>query len=356
MRGVAITAMGAFTPVGINVAHTMGSLLTKLQWFDDLDITGGDGEPLSGARVRLRSVEEGVDRYLAMTQFALGECLRESAGQTDGAGRGAGQSQRAPLPLLLATSEQRNLPCPAEELLDRVLEAHGDVWDRARSRVFAGGKAGSIKALAAAEGLLRGREVGACYVGGVDTLLDPVRLYEMLDAGRLQEGGGIGSDGFIPGEAAVFLRLEAQRTPTAQVTIQGSAVCDGPGWAPGAALANAGIAALAEAARTASALAAITHDGSGNQPSFEEIALALTRLPFGSGTSLLPWAPALSVGETGAAAAWLELAMAAFFLREKVFAGPVLSCLTSEGTARAAIVLGIDGDAERSSSSGGTRG
>ena len=354
MRGVAVTALGAFTPVGINVAHTMGSLLTKLQWFDDLDLTCGDGEPLTGARVRLRSVEEGVDRYLAMTQFALGECLREASGQTDGAGGGPGA--RAPLPLLLATSEQRNLPCPAEELLDRVLEAHGDVWDRGRSRVFAGGKAGSIRALAAAEGLLRDREVGACYVGGVDTLLDPVRLYELLDAGRLQEGGGAGSDGFIPGEAAVFLRLEAQRAPTARVTIQGSAVCDGPGWAPGAALANAGIAALAEATRAASALGAITHDGAGNQPSFEELALALTRLPFGGGgTSLLPWAPALSVGETGAAAAWLELAMAAFFLRENVFAGPVLSCLTSEGTARAAVVLGIDGDAQRSSS-GGYRG
>jgi hypothetical protein len=347
VKGVAITAIGAFTPVGINVAHTMGSLLTKLQWFDDLDLTGSDGEPLTGARVRLHSVEEGVDRYLAMCQFALAECLRESQSHAggSGAGRGAGRNLRAPLPLLLATSEQRNLPCPAEELLDRVLEAHGDVWDRARSRVFAAGKLGSIQALAAVEGLLRDREIGACYVGGADTLLDPVRLYQLLDDGRLYEGGGAGSDGFIPGEAAVFLRLETPRAPTAQVTIQGSAVCDGPGWAPGAALANAGMTALTEANCAGAALAAITHDGSGDQSSFEEIALALTRLPFGGATSLLPWAPALSVGETGAAGAWLELAMAAFFLREKVFTGPVLSCLTSEGTARAAVVLGVEEEA-----------
>jgi hypothetical protein len=74
--------------------------------------------------------------------------------------------------------------------------------------------------------------------------------------------------------------------------------------------------------------------------------MAMTRLPLGAGGGappglrVQPWAPAFSVGETGAAAAWLSLAMAAFFLREGVWGGPVLTWLRSDGGARGAVVLG----------------
>jgi hypothetical protein len=146
---MAITGLGAFTPVGVNVPQTMGSLVSRLQWFDDLDLRGPTGTPVSGARVRLSAVENATDRYVAMSRFALAEC-RESA-----PARGA----RELVPLMLATSRARDLPCPAATLLERVIDGddetadgrNGQRVDRAASRVFAEGRLGALHALAAAQ-------------------------------------------------------------------------------------------------------------------------------------------------------------------------------------------------------------
>ena len=121
---------------------------------------------------------------------------------------------------------------------------------------------------------------------------------------------------------------------------------DGAPSVSGSALARAAAEALREARIPASSLAAVVHDGATEQTTAEEIAMAMARLPLGGaavappGLRAPPWAPAFSVGETGAAAAWLSLAMAAFFLREGVFDGPVLTWLTSESGTRGAVVLG----------------
>src|SRR5437016_2856740 len=101
MRPLSVTGLGTFTPVGINVPQTMGSLLTRLQWFDDLDLLGATGEPVTGARVSLSNVENTTERYVGMGRFALAEC-RES-GQSAGA-------PGEPVPLFLATSHERDLP------------------------------------------------------------------------------------------------------------------------------------------------------------------------------------------------------------------------------------------------------
>src|SRR5207253_6850563 len=137
----------------------------------------------------------------------LAEC-RESAG--------AGRQGREAVPLMLATSRARDLPCSALTLLERVLDGDdemadgrdGQRVDRPASRVFAEGRLGALQALAAAQDVVSSGRASACYVGGVDSLLDPVRLYELLDEGRLLDG--LGSDGIVPGEAAVFLRLEGR--------------------------------------------------------------------------------------------------------------------------------------------------
>jgi 3-oxoacyl-(acyl-carrier-protein) synthase len=257
--------------------------------------------------------------------------------------------------LLLATSQPRDLPCPPDELLGRVLDGDqeiereaqpgdasglGEGIDRQASRVFPDGRRGALQALAAAHEMVVSGGAPSCYVGGVDSLLDPLRLNELLLDKRLLDAG---SDGFVPGEAAAFIKLEARAAANPRCALLGSAITGGSraDATPGEALAQAAQLALREARTDASSLAALVHDGSSEQAIVEEIALAITRLPFQRPAVQLPrWVPAFSVGETGAAAAFLSLAMSAFFMREKIFGGPVLVWLISEAADRGALVVG----------------
>lgn len=342
MRGMAVTALGAFTSVGTDVPQTMGSLLSRLQWFDDLDLVGASGEPVTGAPVRILSVDNATERLVGLAHIALSECRRQGH-----ATRGSSES----IPLLLATATADDLPCHPEELLDRVVgagvegAAMGEDLDRRSSRVFPGGRQGALDALAAALALLTSGRAPACYLGGVDSLLDPVRLNQLLLDERLRDGPG--REGFVPGEAAVFLKLEAHSGRQALGLVLGSAIAGAErGGAvtaapvPGFELARAGTIALQEARLDPSQLVALVHDGSGEPAQSEELAMAITRLPFQGAGRLERWAPAFSVGETGAAAAALALAMTTFFVKEGVFQGPVLVCLLSEARVRAAVVLG----------------
>ena len=211
VKGGYVTSLGAFTPVGINVPQTMGSVLSRLQWFDDLDLFGVSGAPVSGARVRLSDVENATERYAAMGRLALAECRDEP------------NPPREPSPLFLATSATRDLPCDADTLLAHLLDGDeetpqkGAALDRRGSRVFTGGRMGALDALATALEWMSSVRTPACYVGGVDSLLDPVRLQELLDEGRLQDGTG--TEGFVPGEAAVFLKLEARSSSNAPTPV-----------------------------------------------------------------------------------------------------------------------------------------
>jgi 3-oxoacyl-[acyl-carrier-protein] synthase-1 len=330
MKSILVTTLGTFTPVGVNVPQTMGSVLSRLQWFDDLELLDATGEPVTGARVPLQGAKDRAERYFGMGALALAECC------------GSGRALQKPAPLFLATSPKRDLPCSPEELLDRLAlsqdqEGNGAIL-RSASRVFAEGRRGAIRALFAAVNALQSGELGACYVGGVDSLLDPVLLHELLADGRLHDKAG--SDGFTPGEGAAFVRIELTSSGDQGGILLGASVTE-DGETPGMALANAATGALRAARVRPSQLKAIVHDGTGESMAAEERALALTRLGFTEPASddFPTWAPSFSVGETGAAAAPLCLAVAAFFLRAGVLEGPVLNWFKAEGQG-AAIVMG----------------
>jgi 3-oxoacyl-[acyl-carrier-protein] synthase-1 len=334
MKAIHITGLGAFTSVGVNVPQTMGSVLSRLQWFDDLELLDATGEPVTGARVRLRGVKDPAERYVGMGALALAECC--------GVGRDR-RSSREQSPLFLATSPERDLPCSPKELLERLvasLDQEGaDAISRHGSRVFAEGRLGSIRALFAAVNALRSNEFEACYVGGVDSLLDPVLLHELLADGRLHDKAG--SDGFTPGEGAAFVKIEMSSSSQQGGMLLGVSLAEDE-ETPGMALADAATGALRAARLGASQLTAIVHDGTGESTAAEERAIALTRLGFTGPPpdGFATWAPSFSVGETGAAAAPLSLAMTTFFLRAGVFQGPVLNWFKAEGPMRAAIVMG----------------
>jgi 3-oxoacyl-[acyl-carrier-protein] synthase-1 len=334
MKSILVTALGTFTPVGVNVPQTMGSVLSRLQWFDDLELLDATGEPVAGARVPLQGAKDRTERYFGMGALALAECCGSGPGR---------RAPQKPAPLFLATSPERDLPCSPEELLDYLAvsqdqQGNGAIL-RSASRVFAEGRGGAIRALFAAVNALQSGELEACYVGGVDSLLDPVLLHELLADGRLHDKAG--SDGFTPGEGAAFLRLEMTSSGDRGGILLGASVSE-DGETPGMALANAATGALRAARVGPSQLNAILHDGTGESTAAEERALALTRLGFTGPQpdDFATWAPSFSVGETGAAAAPLCLAVATFFLRAGVLEGPVLNWFTAERSMGGAIVIG----------------
>ena len=185
MRDLVISAMGAFTPVGVDVPQTMGSLLSRLQWFDDLDLLGALGEPITGARVRLRAGDDPLERYVGMSHFALSECQR--------AGDAAATAARAaPRAGAAAAGDVARARSPLGAVAPARLGPRGGRrHHRLRhQRGLPRRPHGRVGALATARELLRAGRATSCYVGGVDSLLDPVRLHELLADGRLADGPG----------------------------------------------------------------------------------------------------------------------------------------------------------------------
>ena len=149
----------------------------------------------------------------------------------------------------------------------------------------------------------------------------------------------------MPGEAGVALLLTNRPDPDALAAWLGAAAgneeanrgTDRP--VTGAGLQEAITKALAQARLPYESLACLAHDFSGEQRYFEELLLASSRLAKGPVTGSME-IPSLSVGETGAAAGFLSIAMLAFLHSKGVHQRPSLAALTSDGPERGAVVLG----------------
>jgi len=337
MKPVWIGALGCVTSVGLRTSVTMGSVLTGAQRFDDVEVLRPDGEPLTGAAVRWPEEMPDGGRVAAMASLALTECVGAA-------------SRPLTAPVFLATADEEDLP-GAAGLLSQLLGRHGTELDRNHSRSFAGGRDGTLHALATAVETLRAGRAETCYVAAVDSLLDPVRLRVLLGEDRLIDGPG--ADGFIPGEGAVVMRLDARPSPEALALLSGMGFNEGAPSSsvaiPGLALARAARQALQSAALNAEDVTGLVHDAGGPQEGFEDVSLALGRLRVSgaggasragaaSGT-LETFFPARSVGETGAVAPLLSLATAAFFVRKDVFKGSVITFMSGNGPARSVAVV-----------------
>jgi 3-oxoacyl-[acyl-carrier-protein] synthase I len=331
---IAIAAAGALTPVGIDLTDTMAALYTHVQLVEDLDVLDSDGEPLSGMKIRFAEEIAGPARLAAMAHAVVDEASLTV--ELD-----------AKVPIVLCCPEAAAFPeagpdWPTQLLADVVSEAAFTV-DRARSRVVARGRAGMTEALGAALALLKDLSIPYCLVGGVDCFVDTARVVALVDDERLLTEGN--KDGFKPGEAGVMLLLTNRPDPDALATWLGAATAndeasrgtDRP--VTGAGLQEAMAKALAHAKVPYELLACLAHDFSGEQRYFEELLLASSRLAKGPVTSAVEL-PALSVGETGAAAGFLSIAMLAFLHSKGVHQRPSLAALTCDGPERGAVVLG----------------
>jgi 3-oxoacyl-[acyl-carrier-protein] synthase-1 len=321
--------MGAFTSAGVSVPQTMGSVRLSVQLFEELP-TISRGQPVVGARSALaldKTVE--LERLVALAGFALAEC-------------GAG-AEAEPVPLLLCLPRPEDALYEAPRVLRATIEQSPVAIDAQQSRAFADGEMAIIEALREAERLVTSGACAACYVGGVDSLVDHDMLDRLLRTGRVKTST---SDGYVPGEGAVFLRVAARPDRSTVGFVAGMGEADEPS-APGSRRPNLGIGltraardALAQAGTGMPAVGLIVHGASGDRAAFREAGIALTRLRPRSEPTPGIWTPAVATGELRAAYATLALALAVFFLEKKVNAGPAgLVLVGREATRRGSVVL-----------------
>jgi 3-oxoacyl-[acyl-carrier-protein] synthase-1 len=331
---IAVQAAGALTPVGLDLSDTMAALYTHVQLVEDLEVLDNDGEPLSGMKIRFAQDIAGPARLLAMAHAVVDEATLTV-------------EPEAKVPLILCCPEavafaESPADWPSQLLANVISEAAVSI-DRARSRIITRGRAGMIEALGAALALLKDSSIPYCLVGGVDCFVDTDRVVALVDQERLRTQSN--NDGFKPGEAGVALLLTNRPDPDALATWMGAAAgseeanrgTDRP--ITGAGLQEAMTKALAQAKLPYESLACLAHDFSGEQRYFEELLLASSRLAKGPVTGTME-IPSLSVGETGAAAGFLSIAMLAFLHSKGVHKRPSLAALTCDGPERGAVVLG----------------
>jgi 3-oxoacyl-[acyl-carrier-protein] synthase-1 len=201
-----ILGVGMITAVGLSAAETAGAVRAGIVGvratpFLDLrdepilmGVVPDDHLPdLADELGERHTLGERQARTLALGGAALAEALASVPGL-------------ARVPLLLAVPDDEDAPPPADMLAQLAFQARADL-DLARSRTFAGDRAGGMIALAHALAELGAQPGGAIVVGGADSFLDMLLLHDLDEEGRLKAAGVY--DGFRPGEGAAFVVLGA---------------------------------------------------------------------------------------------------------------------------------------------------
>lgn len=330
---IVVQAAGLMTPVGQTLVDAMAAIYTKVQLFEDLAVLDDDGEPQSGMKVRFEADLPGPERLIAMAHAVVDECTL-ALEATD------------PVPLVLCCPEAgvfgegEDFP---SRLLAAVIGESAVPIDKSRSRVLAGGRSGAMEALGNALAMLKNGAFSRCLVGGVDSFVDPIRLEKLLQEDRLLTQTH--SDGFKAGEAGAMLLLSNRPTSDAMAawlgTGRGSEEATRANGLPvtGTGLQDAIAKALAQAQTPLEGLSCVAHDFSGEQRFFEELNLAVGRLARGK-LHFSAEDPGMSVGETGAAAAFLSIALLAFLHWKGVNESPSLGLISADDGERGAVVLG----------------
>jgi 3-oxoacyl-[acyl-carrier-protein] synthase-1 len=331
---IAVEAAGALTPVGTNLTDTMIGLYTRVQSFDDISAVDEDGEPLSGMKIRFTEDLAGPTRITAMAHAVVDEATLA-----------IGPS--AKIPLLLCCPETvvfaQDAPEWAGNMLGQVIAKAALPLDPARSRVIPRGRAGVFEALGAVLALLKDPAVPYCLVGGVDCFAADARVGDLMADGRVLTVGN--RDGYVPGEAGAMLLLTNRPGSRSMAHWLGAATgneeaCRGSDRPiTGAGVQEAMAKALAQAKLDFDGLDCLAHDFSGEQRYFEELAFATPRLSKGKGSPTTE-DPGISVGETGAAAGFLAIAMLAFLHAKGVHKASSMAVLSCDGPERGAVVLG----------------
>ncbi len=267
-------------------------------------------------------------RLLKMAAFALSELApRLPVGQ---------------LPLFLAGPE----PYYAENrvsstFIRHLVDATGVRLDYRNSRYFAEGRAGGIKAVAAAMDRLAQGDLTCVLVGGIDTFYDVRTISALKKQWRLLGDASIG--GMVPGEGAGFLLLTTQ-SENSRSHLALSPPCfgfeQGHLFGQHAYTADALAGVIQQAvAEMASPVTTLYSSNNGEYHYQRELTVARLRLKASRVREYRLHHLAEHVGDLGAASAIVALALAA---SEPNPQGASLVCASSDSGPRAAVAISPD--------------
>jgi 3-oxoacyl-[acyl-carrier-protein] synthase-1 len=370
MSALAITGIGAVTPVGLSAPASAAAFRAGIARLgpimsSEVDGPAGGTLPAVAGRVPLEwfdggpkveewpgherfehpfpppehlVIEDGIERLLRLAVPAAAESWRH---RTPG---------RAPLRnwgLFIGISAEEP-PDAGKRLANAVTTAVEHIAPTIVDTV-AEGRAAGLAALHRAAAAIASGKISGALVGGIDSLLRPSVHQRLLKAGVIKDRSS-NPHGILPGEAAAFMLIETDATATPSVKLYSTAVAEEP--TAGSDEPNRG-AGLTNAIRTARGAAPLPYvplmicDLNGDRYRALEWGMVFPRslgdLPWRYD---LPncgqfWHPADCIGDTGAASGILNCVWTVEALR-KGYAGVdrVLVWGASEGRLRAAAVFG----------------
>lgn len=336
MINLYVSAAGAITALGHDARRTVASLRSGLDRFKETPFWGTGEEALQAAPIE--SYAEGLGgmyRYEALALKALRPCLE---------GLSPNERERTVVFLGLPRPDRPGVPDNLAPTLQRTLASSLDVPPEAVHPVLLG-RASVFWSLKKAQELLQRTGLHACVVGGVDSLVNANSLHGLLDAGLLKEEW----DGFIPGEAAAFIRVT--RVPGigcwggSAVALAGvgtaTETADGTAENPlvGVGVRAAFRSAMNDAGLPESEVHLCINDVNGARAAFEDEAMGWIRFFRSPRENLDVWHPASYIGETGAAVGAIELIWGSAALELGFSPGPGILASASDAELRTAVFM-----------------
>jgi 3-oxoacyl-[acyl-carrier-protein] synthase I len=323
-----ITSAGLVCSVGLSAAAACAAMRCGIAGFEELPYFDNQREPIIGAAVPGLPLElPRRERLTHMLARSIADCL------ADGRRR-----QLEKIPLLVGLSEV-NRPGGTADLSPSIVrlvqERLGIRFHPQYSIAIAKGHTSGFEAMRVVGSLFKDPDVGACVVCGADSFLNGPSLAWLDRESRLKTP--FNADGTVPGEGAGAVMIERRHPGESYVGVRVaglgfgqervSVLSDEP--LLGLGLTAAATQALAEGGRRMHEVAFRISDVTGESYGFREQALAVARLLKVRREEDMPiWHSADSVGDTGAAAGLLQLAMMFYAVKKRYSPGDLALCFT----------------------------
>jgi len=333
VRSVAVAGYGMVTSVGLNAPASAAAIRAGVSNARETTFIDWGGERIVAHAAPL-DIPAGRGRLVRMIAMAINECVSGSAHQT---------ASELPLVLCVAEPGRPGRMDRLDESLIAEIEADLGIQFAATCRIVAEGRVGGLIGVQYARSLIQNAKADAVVVAGVDGYVSWPTLSAFETRHRLLTSKN--SNGFMPGEAAGAVLITAPQ-------VGAVAVCEGIGFGTesatlesgeplrGTGLAHAIRAAAADADSSVGLFDFRISDVSGEQYYFREGTLAMARLIREPTEEAELWHPADCIGEVGAAAGPIALALAAIAFGKGYAPGPTVLChFSSDDGKRAAAML-----------------
>ncbi len=370
MSAIAVTSVGAVTPVGLGARASSAALragVARVGEIASTRVSGPSGTSVAalGGRVPLEWFDGGpkIEEWPGHERFAAEPPPPEHLLIEDGAGRLVRLAARAaaecwarraasPQPpagfgLFLGLGESEDT-ATERAVVDAITSAVGGAAP-ALVDVKREGRASALLAAHRASVALESGSLDAALVGGVDSLVRP-SVYDRLRASGVVRDPATNPQGVLPGEAAAFFLLERRPgSAPALARLAGGAAALEPTAGKNVPNGALGLSAAVRAARASAPLRSmplVVCDLNGDRLRALEWAMVQTRVlgdlawEEAMPTSGETWHPADCIGDTGAASGGVDSVWAIEALREGyALTKRVLVWGASDGALRAALVF-----------------